>query len=42
MTAGGWILLGVSWVTLSVLFFYCVRRALRDSEGENPSPDDPS
>ncbi len=34
MTLGGWILLVVSWATLSVLFFYCIRRALQESEAE--------
>ena len=43
MTAGGWALLAVSWITLSVLFLYCIRRALRDSETEgSPPPDDPT
>ncbi len=40
MTAGGWALLAISWTTLSVLFLYCIRRALRDSEAEGPSPPD--
>ncbi len=42
MTAGGWALLAVSWTTLSLLFLYCIRRALQDSEAEGSSPDDPT
>ncbi len=43
MTAGGWALLSVSWITLSVLFLYCIRRALQDSKAEGRSPpDDPT